>query len=96
MLRALLFLLIIIVVVVILAIATGFLDINQIRGGSAPKVSATGNGIATKGGRPPAFDVETGSIRLGSKETTVKVPTLVVQKPGERNQAQTATTNNAM
>lgn len=91
--RALLFLLIIIVVAVIAAIATGFLDINQIRGGRAPQVSATGNGISTKGGQAPAFDVETGSVKLGSKETTVKVPTLVVQKPGEQNQAQAATNN---
>lgn len=94
--RALLFLLIIAVVLVILALATGFLDINQIRGGSAPQVTATGNGISTKGGQSPAFDVETGSVKVGSRQTTVKVPTLVVQKPGEQNQAQAATTNNAM
>ena len=93
--RALLFLLIIIVVVVIIALATGFLDINQIRGGSAPHVTASGNGITAKGGQPPAFDVETGSVKLGSKQTTVNVPTLVVQKPGEQNQAGAAS-NNAM
>ena len=94
--RALLFLLIIVVVLVIIAIATGLLDVNQIRGGSAPHLSASGNGISAKGGQAPAFDVETGSVRLGSKEKTVKVPTLVVEKPGEQNQAQAATTNNSM
>ena len=86
--RALLFLLIIIVVVVIAAIGSGFLDITRIHGGSTPQVSASGNGISSKSGEAPAFDVETGSVKLGSKETSVKVPTLVVQKPGEQNQAQ--------
>jgi hypothetical protein len=91
--RALLFLLIIIIVAVILAIATGFLDINRVRGGNGSEASPTGN----SGSKPAqSFDVETGSIKLGSKERTVKVPTLVVQKPGERNQTQAATTNNAM
>lgn len=93
--RTLLFLLIIVVVLVIIALATGFLDINQIRGGSAPHVSASGNGISAQGGQAPAFDVETGSVKLGSKQTTVKVPTLTVQKPSEQNQAQVVS-NNAM
>jgi hypothetical protein len=92
--RAVLFVLIIIVLAVIVAIATGLLDINQIRGGKAPHVSASGNGISAEGGQPPAFDVETGSVKLGSKQTNVKVPTLVVQKPSQNQSA--ATTNNAM
>ena len=94
--RAVLFVLIIIVVAIIVAIAAGLIDINQVRGGKAPLVSATGNGVSAKGGHAPAFDVETGSVKLGSKETTVKVPTLVVQMPGEQNRAQAATTNNGM
>ena len=81
--RALLFIVIIAVLAVIAAIATGFLNINQVRGGQAPQVAATGNGVAAKGGQAPAFEVQTGSVKLGSKEGTVKVPTLEVQKPGE-------------
>jgi hypothetical protein len=92
--RAVLFVLIVIVLAIIAAIATGLLDINQIRGGKAPHMSATGNGISAEGGQPPAFDVETGSVKLGSKQTTVKVPTLVVQKPAQNQAA--ATANNAM
>jgi hypothetical protein len=92
--RAVLFVLIIIVLAVIVAIATGLLDINQIRGGKAPHVSATANGISAEGGHPPAFDVETGSVKLGSKQTTVKVPTLVVQKPSQNQSA--AMANNTM
>jgi hypothetical protein len=91
--RAVLFILIIAVAAIILAVATGLLDINQIRGGKAPEVSTTGNGVAAKGGQAPAFDVQTGSVKVGSKEATVRVPTLEVQPP--QNQA-AATTNNAM
>ena len=85
--RAILFILIIIVLAIIAGIATGFLDINQIRGARAPQISATGNGVTAKGGQAPAFDVETGSVKIGSKQTTVQVPALQVQKPAD-NEAQ--------
>jgi hypothetical protein len=91
--RAVLVILIIAIVVIIGAIATGFLDINQIRSARAPEVSATENGITAKGGQAPAFDVETGSVKVGTTQTTVNVPTLQVQPA--QNQARAAT-NNAM
>jgi hypothetical protein len=89
--RAVLLILILAVLVVVATIATGFLNNKQIRGGQAPQVTATRNGVTAKGGQPPAFDVETGSVKVGTKEATVKVPTVEVQKAG-RNQA---VTNNA-
>lgn len=92
--RAVLLVIILAVVAVIAALATGFLDINQIRGGQPPQVAATGNGVTAKGGQAPAFDVQTGSVKVGSKEATVKVPTLVVEKPGSNEAA--AASNNAM
>jgi hypothetical protein len=91
--RAVLVILIIAIVLIIGAIATGFLDINQIRSARAPEVSATENGITAKGGQAPAFDVETGSVKVGTTQTTVNVPTLQVQPA--QNQARAAT-NNAM
>lgn len=91
--RAILFVLIIAVLAIIVAVATGFIDINQIRGAKAPQISATGNGVMAKGGQAPAFDVETGSVKVGTKDSKVKVPTLQVVPP--QNQA-AATTNNAM
>ena len=94
MLRAILFILIVAVLVVIAGIATGFLDINQIRGAKAPQISTTGNGVTAKGGQTPAFDVETGSVKVGTKQTTVKVPALVVEKPDQNQTA--VSTNNAM
>ena len=91
--RALLLILIIAVVAIIAAIATGFIDINQVRGAKAPQVSATRNGVVAKGGQTPAFDIETGSVKVGAKDATVKVPSLEVQPP--QNQA-APVTNNAM
>ena len=91
--RAIIFILIVAVLAIIVAIATGFLDINQIRGAKAPQVSATQNGLVAKGGQAPAFDVETGSVEVGTKQTNVNLPTLEVQPP--QNQA-ASTANNAM
>jgi hypothetical protein len=90
--RAVILVLVIAVVAIIAAIATGFLDINQIRGAKAPEISATRNGVTAKGGQAPAFDVETGSVKVGTSNTTVKVPRLEVVPP--QNQA-AATANNA-
>jgi hypothetical protein len=92
--RAVLFVIIIAVLVLIAGIATGFLDINQIRGAKAPDLSTTGNGITAKGGQAPAFEVETGSVRIGTQQKSVNVPRLEVQKPSQ-NEVQ-ATTDNTM
>jgi uncharacterized protein involved in outer membrane biogenesis len=79
--RTLILVLIIIIIAIIGAIASGFVDVNQVRGARAPEVSATHNGVTAKGGQAPAFDVETGSVKVGSKETTVRVPQIEVQPP---------------
>ncbi len=92
--RALLFVLIVAIIVVIAGIASGFLNINQIRGARAPDISATSNGVTAKGGQAPAFDVETGSVKVGTKQRTVNVPTLEVQKP--RGNEAAVQSNNAM
>jgi hypothetical protein len=89
--RAVLLVLIVAVVAIIAAIATGFLNVNQIRGAAAPDLSVTGNGVVAKGGQAPAFDVQTGSVKVGSKDATVKVPAIEVQRPG--NEAAEATNN---
>jgi hypothetical protein len=89
--RAVIFILIVAILLIIAAVASGFLKISQIRGGQAPQVTATHNGISAKGGQAPAFDVETGSVKVGTKETTVKTPSLQVQKP--QNRAAAATNN---
>ena len=90
--RAIILILVVAVIVLIIAVATGFVDINQIRGAKAPEISATRNGVTARGGQTPAFDVETGSVKVGTTNTTVTVPKLEVVPP--QNQA-TAATNNA-
>jgi len=79
--RAILLVLIVVVLALIAGIATGFLNINQIRGAEAPEVSATANGISAKGGQTPKFDVETGSVEVGTRNATVKVPSVEVKPP---------------
>ena len=81
--------LILAVLLVLAGLGTGFIDIDQIRGAKAPDISATQNGVVAKGGQTPAFDVETGSVTVGTKETTVKVPEVRVDQPAD-NQAASA------
>ena len=92
--RAILLILILAVVILIVAIATGFLDINQVRGAKAPDIDASRNGVTATGGQAPAFDIETGSVAVGTREANVAVPTLEVKRPTD-NHAETVT-NNAM
>jgi hypothetical protein len=90
--RTIIVILIVAILVIIAAIATGFLNISQTKPAQAPQISATHNGVVAKGGQAPAFDVETGSVKVGTQQTTVKVPGLEVQKPGQ-NQTAPATNN---
>ena len=87
--RAIILILILAVVVILAGVGTGFIDIDQIRGAKAPDISATQNGVVAKGWQTPAFDVETGSVTVGTKETTVKVPEVRVDQPAD-NQAASA------
>ena len=82
--RAIFLILIVAVVALIIAIQTGFLDISQTRGARAPTVSANENGLTTAGGQTPEFDVQTGSVGVGSRQADVAVPTLTVEQ-GNRN-----------
>jgi hypothetical protein len=79
--RAVLLVLILAVVVIIGAVATGFLDINQVRGARAPDIDASGNGVTATGGQAPSFDVETGSVGVGTRDATIKVPEIKVNPP---------------
>jgi hypothetical protein len=87
--RAVILVLIVAIVAVIALLASGLLNINQVRPAQAPEVSATRNGVTAKGGQAPAFDVETGSVKVGTKETNVKVPAVIIEKAGQ-NQAAAA------
>lgn len=84
--RAVLLILILVVVAAIAAIGTGFVDINQTRGARAPDVDASQNGLVASGGQTPAFDVQTGSVQVGSQRATVPMPTVQVNPPGNATQ----------
>ena len=88
--RPILFILILAVVALIIAVATGFLDINQVRGAKAPNVEASRSGVTASGGQSPAFEVETGTVSVGSKpaNVTVPVPRLEVNPPAGQAQPQ--------
>jgi hypothetical protein len=95
--RAVIFVLILLVVAALIAVATGFVDIRQIRGAEAPDVSATENGISASGGQTPAFDVETGSVAIGTERANVTVPKVRVVPPdNQSNQAANQAANNAV
>ncbi len=86
--RAILLVLILAVVAIIVLVATGLIDIRQIRGARAPDVSANRSGVTASGGQAPAFDIETGSVSVGTRDAKVKVPALRVNPAG--NAAATA------
>jgi hypothetical protein len=78
--RAILLILIIAVVVLIAAISTGYIDISQTREARAPSIDASDGTIRTSGGQTPTFDVQTGSVEVGSREANVAVPTMEVKR----------------
>jgi len=77
--RAVLLILILVIVAIIAAIASGFVDISQTREARAPTVSATTDGISASGGQSPQFQVETGSVQVGSGEANVTTPTVRIE-----------------
>ena len=87
MIRAIIVILILAVLILLAGIGTGFIDINQTRSAAAPDLDATRNGVVATGGQTPAFEVETGSVTVGTKDAQVKVPAVEVQPPAEANQS---------
>jgi hypothetical protein len=89
--RTIFLILIIAVLLLIAAVATGLVNLRQTRPAVAPTVERNGGALTTRPGQAPAFDVETGSIGVGSSKTTVAVPSIQVRRPGgEQAPAQAA------
>jgi hypothetical protein len=82
--RTILLILIIAVVALIGAFATGYIDVNQTRGAKAPSVAAENGTVRTTGGQPPAFEVQTGSVQVGTREANVAVPRVEVKREDKR------------
>ena len=95
--RAIIFILILLVAAVLIAVASGFLNIRQTQPAAVPNVEATGSGVTASGGQAPAFDIETGSVAVGTQPQTVPVPTIQVNPPADAqgNAAANTTANTA-
>ncbi|MBW4330970.1 hypothetical protein KY084_08800 [Stakelama sp. CBK3Z-3] len=77
--RAILVILGLAVLVLVAMMAFGMISLQQTEGGSLPRVNV-------EGGKAPEFKADVGNVRLGTKEKTVEVPTLQVQKAEGSNQ----------
>jgi len=98
--RPILLILIVAVVALIAAIQTGLIDVSQTRGARAPQLEASDGAIRAREGQAPAFEVQTGSVGVGTREAniavpkvevkrdeaTVKVPVVEVRRPEEAQQ----------
>ena len=65
--------LVIIVAAVIAAFAFKLIDINQLTSGSLPRVEAVGGSL-------PKFEVNTAKVVAGTRDETVKVPTMQTEE----------------
>lgn len=59
-----------------LAVALAACDVDQTQEGELPDVEV-------EGGQMPEFDVETADVDVGTKTTTVEVPDVDVNMPGD-------------
>lgn len=78
--RAILLILIIAIVGLIAAIATGLINVSQTQEARVPTLEAGNGAIRAQGGQPPAFEVQTGSVGVGTREANVAVPTVQVKR----------------
>ena len=74
--RGILGVILVLVIALIAAFALGFINLDA-KGGKLPEIRADG-------GRLPNVDVQTGSVEMGTKNTTVAVPTVDVKRADER------------
>ncbi len=76
-------------IILIAAIQLNLLNFKQARPASVPGVEVTSNGITATGGQTPTFEVETGTVAVGTRNATVAVPvpTLEVRGPGDNQVA---------
>ena len=84
--RAVFIVLIVGVVIVIGLVASGLLHLNQTQSAQAPSVAVRDGAVVTKGGQAPSFEVETGTVAVGTerKDLKVAVPVLKVNRPTDQ------------
>jgi hypothetical protein len=106
--RVFFLILIVAVAALILAVMTGMIDLRQTQPAVAPGIATENGRVVTRPGQAPAFDIETGSIGVGTNgsvavpkveispsDTRVRVPSVEVRRPGAAPDAPPATPGNA-
>jgi hypothetical protein len=78
--RTALLILILGVVALIALFASGLINVSQTREARVPQVQAADGSIRAEGGQAPAFEVQTGSVAVGSREANVAVPKIEVKR----------------
>jgi len=81
--RAVFIILIVAVVALIAAVLTGMIDFRQTQPAVAPGITSSDGKIIARPGQAPAFDVQTGSIGVGTGKT-VAVPKVEIQPSDTR------------
>ena len=83
--RRIILVLIIAIVALIAAIQLNLLSFKQDRPAAIPGVEVTSNGITATGGQTPTFEVETGTVAVGTRDATVAVPVPTLEVRGPRS-----------
>ena len=83
--RKIILILILAIVALIAAIQTGLLNFKQERPAQVPGVEVTSNGITATGGQAPSFEVETGTVAVGTRNATVAVPVPTIEVRNSNN-----------
>ena len=78
--RTIFLILIIAVIALIIGVKTGYIDTRQTQEARLPQVGAQGGKVTVQAGQAPKFDVQTGSVGVGSADANVAVPTIKVQQ----------------
>ena len=78
--RAILLILILAVVALIAAVATGLVGVSQTREARVPTLEADNGAIRATGGQSPEFEVQTGTVGIGSQSANVAVPAVEVKR----------------
>ena len=81
--RAVFLIIIVAVVALIAAVLTGMIETRLTRPAEAPGITAADGKIIARPGQTPAFDVQTGSIGVGT-DKTVAVPKVEIQPSDTR------------
>ena len=78
--RTVLLILILGIVALIALFASGLVNVSQTREARVPQVEAADGSIRAEGGQTPAFEVQTGSVAVGTTEANVAVPKVEVKR----------------